>query len=84
MEWTFRQELMGGVTKVSSYSVSLRDVDLAPGATGVFLRAQASLDPADRSTRDPKLAGNSTLVIQTDDPRLLTRLDARGSAAPGR
>jgi len=35
MEWTFRQELSGGVTQVSSFSVNLRDVDLAWGAIQV-------------------------------------------------
>jgi hypothetical protein len=35
MEWTFRQELTGGVTQISTYAVSLRDVDLAYGAVQV-------------------------------------------------
>jgi hypothetical protein len=36
MEWTFRQELLGGVTQRSAFAVSLRDVDLASGAVQVF------------------------------------------------
>lgn len=36
MEWTVRQELLGGVTQMSSFSLDLRDVDLTPGAIQVF------------------------------------------------
>jgi hypothetical protein len=39
MEWTFRQELGGGITKVASYSVNLRDVDLSTHAVQVFTQS---------------------------------------------
>jgi len=36
MDWTFRQELPGGVTQVSSSSLNLHDIGLAGGAIQVY------------------------------------------------